>query len=106
MNFARHHFSDILCILAGLALLFSVIGKSSKNPRALFFFRLASIMLLIGGGFRCLRYFQNIGWVHHYDYQVFYYGFLLKAMAAGMMVVLVFLGVQKEFEPRKKASQP
>jgi hypothetical protein len=105
MNFALHHFIDILCILVGLAYGFSTIGKSSKNPRGLFLYRLAALMLFVGGDFGLLHYFQRIDWVHRHGYAIFYDGWTFKNVGFGMMVVLVFLGVYKEFEPRQKASQ-
>lgn len=105
MNFALHHFIDILSMLAGLAYGISTIGKSSKNPRGLSLFRLGSIMLLIGGGLRLLHGFPNIDWVQRHHYAVSYYGLLFENVAFGMMLVLIFLRVHKEFEPGKKASQ-
>jgi hypothetical protein len=52
-----------------------------------------------------LHYFQNIDWVHRHHYAVFYYGWMIQNVGFGMMIVLVFLGVHKEFEPRQKPSQ-
>jgi hypothetical protein len=105
MNFALHHFVDILCILAGLAYGISTIGKSSKNPRGLFLYRLAALMLFVGGDLGLLHGFPKSDWVHSHLYAVFYYGILLKQMAFGMLIVLLLLGVHKDVESRKKASQ-
>ena len=105
MNFARHHYLDIICILAGLAYGISTIGKSSKNPRALSLFRLAALMLFVGGDLGLLHYFQNVNWVHRHSYAIFFDGYSFKSVGLGMMLALVFLGVYKEFEPRQKASQ-
>jgi hypothetical protein len=104
MNFAFHHWVNILCILAGLAYGISTIGKSSKNLRGLYLYRLAALLLLAGGGLSVLHYFQNIDWVHRHHYAVFYYGWMIQNVGFGMMVTLVFLGVYKDFEPRQKAS--
>ena len=93
-------------MLAGLAYGISTIAKGSKNPRGLFLYRLAALMIFVGGGLGLLHGFQNIGWVHHYHYQVYYYGFLFKAVALGMLVVLLLLRVHKDVEPCKKTSQP
>ena len=106
MNYELRHFVDILCILVGLAYVSNTIGKSSKNPRVLSIFRLAAIMLLIGGGLGLLHGLPNIDWVHHHSYAIFYYGLEFENVAFGMMLVFIFLGVHKEFEPRQKPSQP
>jgi uncharacterized membrane protein YbjE (DUF340 family) len=106
MNFALHHFFDILCILVGLAYGFSTIGKSSKNPRGLFLYRLAALMLFVGGDLGLLHGFPKSDWVHSHSYAIFYYGWTFKNVGFGMMVTLVFLGVYKDLEPSQKASQP
>ena len=86
--------------------LISVIHKSSKNLRGLFLYRLAALMLFVGGNLGLLHGFQNIELVHRNSYAVFYYGLMLKQMAFGMMLALAFLGVSKEFESRQKNPQP
>jgi hypothetical protein len=105
VNFVRYHFVDIFCILAGLAYGISTLGKTSKNPRGLSLFRLAALMLFVGGDLGLLHYFQYIEWVHRHSYAIFSEGRMFKNVGIGMMLVLVFLGVYKEFEPRQKPSQ-
>lgn len=105
MNFSPHHLIDIASILAGLCLLIVVIGKSSKNLRSLILYWVAAIMLLIGGSLGILHGFQNIDWVRHHHYLIFYYGCFLENVALGMGLVLVVLQVSQDFEPHKKPSQ-
>lgn len=106
MNFALHHYVDILCALAGLALGISTLGKSSKSPRGLSIVRLAALMLFVGGDLGCLHYFRSIDWVHRHGSAIFFYKLEFENVGFGMMLVLIFLGVNREFERRSKASQP
>ena len=105
MNFALHHFVDVISILAGLAYGISTIGKRWKNPRGLFLFRLSALFLLAGGCLGSLHYFQNVDWVHRHNWPIYVWGSALKQVGLGMLIVIVALGIYKDVEPHQETPQ-
>jgi hypothetical protein len=104
MNFAQHHYADVLSILAGLALGVSTIGKRWKSARGLLLFRLGALFIFAGGCLGSLHYFQNIDWVHLHHWRIYFVGWTLKNVGLGMLIVIVALGLYKDIEPDEKLS--
>jgi hypothetical protein len=92
----------LIMILGGLILFVGLFFYKTTAVAALRSYQAAGMLFILYGVSWFVRGYSNAGWFHDHKAAIVVLGHALGCVAAGMVIVLLVLRVDKQFVPRNK----
>jgi len=99
----NHLYFDFIYLVGGLILIVGLMGKRSTIPWAIVCYRMAASLLIASGAIGLITFSCHADWIQAHPYALSYWQNMLKHVAMGILITLVF--VARKIESNKTPAQ-